>query len=192
MIGIRDEAPWDRSAREELLDRAFGPARFEKTSERLREGRIPAIALSAFENSEDDGETLVGSVRLWNAETADGRSVLMLGPLAVDEACRGSGIGARLMRAALNRAAVGGHSAVVLVGDASYYSRFGFSPASTLGLDLPGPVERERFLGLEFAEGALGGAMGCLKPTGPLADKPFGVGEEEIDLVLLRPWPPAR
>lgn len=192
MIGIRDEAPWDRGAREKLLDRAFGTSRFEKTSERLREGRVPAIALSAFENSKDDGETLVGSVRLWNAEAADGRPVLLLGPLAVDGSCRGSGIGARLMRAALNKAAIAGHSAVVLVGDAPYYGRFGFSAALTLGLDLPGPVERERFLGLELAEGALEGAMGCLRPTGPLVDEPLVASEEEIDLVLLRPWPPAR
>ncbi|MXN65780.1 GNAT family N-acetyltransferase [Stappia sp. GBMRC 2046] len=192
MIEIRDEALWDHDAREELLDRAFGLSRFEKTSERLREGRVPAIALSAFRHDGDGRETLVASVRLWNAETADGRPVLLLGPLAVDESCRGFGIGARLMRTALNRAAVAGHSAVVLVGDAPYYGRFGFSSALTLGLDLPGPVERERFLALELAEGALDGAMGCLCPTGLLGDASVAASDEDFDALFVRPWPPAR
>ena len=46
-LAIRDETFADIDARERLLDAAFGPARFAKTCERLREGRAPAHALRA-------------------------------------------------------------------------------------------------------------------------------------------------
>jgi predicted N-acetyltransferase YhbS len=54
------------------------------------------------------------------------------------------------------------------VGDEPYYSRFGFSAAKAAGLQLPGPVERNRFLGLELVPGALDGAEGMVAATGRL------------------------
>ncbi len=71
------------------------------------------------------------------------------------------------MRAALRRARILGHGAVLLMGDAPYYARFGFSPALAEGLFMPGPFERERFLGLELRQGALAGARGILRATEP-------------------------
>jgi len=164
-ILIRSETMADAAGREDLLEAAFGPARFKKTCERLREGRLPAVALVA----EVDGR-IVGSVRLWAVAAGPGRPALVLGPLAVDGAFRRAGIGARLVGVALNQAAVGGHGAVLLVGDAPYYARFGFTAALTEALWMPGPVERERFLGLELRDGALTGASGVLVATGRLAE----------------------
>jgi predicted N-acetyltransferase YhbS len=60
-----------------------------------------------------------------------------------------------------------GHKAVILVGDAPYYNPLGFERALTRGLALPGPVEEERFLGLELATGALAGAQGRVIAAGP-------------------------
>jgi predicted N-acetyltransferase YhbS len=168
MLTIDEEVPGDTGAREALLDRAFGPARFAKTSERLREGRLPVLALSARR-----GGLLIGTARLWavtagaSAGPGDCRA-LLLGPLAVAPEHQGCGVGAALMRRALNRAAAAGHGAVLLVGDAPYYGRFGFSAELTRDLDMPGPVERHRFLGLELRPGALAGASGLLRPAGAL------------------------
>jgi len=162
MLRIDEEAPGQAGAREALLDRAFGPARFAKTSERLREGRLPVLALSALE----DG-ALVGTLRLWAVAAGETRA-LLLGPLAVAAEHQGQGIGGKLMRRALNRAAAAGHGAVLLVGDAPYYARFGFSAGLTRDLEMPGPVERHRFLGHELVAGALGGARGLLRPAGAL------------------------
>src|SRR3546814_8353149 len=78
MLTIDDEAPGEAGAREVLLDRAFGPGRFAKTSERLREGRLPVLALSAREDA-----TLIGTVRLWAVEAESGNRLLLLGPLAI-------------------------------------------------------------------------------------------------------------
>ncbi|MGA7806410.1 MAG: N-acetyltransferase, partial [Bradyrhizobium sp.] len=67
---------------------------------------------------------------------------------------------------AISAARARSHGAVILLGDAPYYARFGFSAAMTAELSLPGPFERERLLGLELREGALDGAWGMIVPTG--------------------------
>ena len=133
-----------------------------RTCQRLRDGRAPAegLAFSAVRNGK-----FVGTVRLWHV-SAGGRPALMLGPLAVDPSCRGLGLGAALMRHALAAATSRGHGAVILLGDAAYYARFGFTAAKTAKLSLPGPFERERLLGLELCDGALDGACGLIVPTG--------------------------
>lgn len=164
MIAYMTEQAGDIFARETLLDRAFGPGRFRKSSEKIRSGRLPSEGLAFVAR---DGDRLVGSVRLWDA-AAGSAPLLLLGPLAVDDECRGAGIGAALMRLAVERARTLGHGAIVLVGDELYYRRFGFSMAGMGKMAMPGPFERARFLGLELVRGALEGAEGVLRPTGRL------------------------
>ena len=113
-----------------------------------------------------------GTVRLWHVSVGPDRPALLLGPIAVDPALQGLGLGAKLMRAALERATARGHGAVLLVGDAPYYARFGFSAALTERLRLPGPYERERFLGVELEAGALAGARGLISATGAIEEPP--------------------
>lgn len=170
-VSLRLEKRRDAEAREQLLDAAFGDTRFDKTCERLRETNRAAEGLSLVAVKQG---RLVGTLRLWPVVTGDGREALLLGPLAVDLSERSAGIGARLMRLALKRARRAGHKAVLLVGDAPYYARFGFSPELTRDLDLPGPVDRTRFLGLELVPGALEGAYGVLQPAPvmPVLQKP--------------------
>ncbi len=169
MVTIRKEAFTDIEAREALLDRVWGAARFQKTAERLREGRDPAEGLSLI--AEDD-DHLVGTVRLWHVSAGPSRPALLLGPLAVDAAWRGCGVGAALMRRALGVAERRGHAAVLLVGDAPYYERFGFSAEKTGALWLPGPFERQRLLGCELDAGALDGARGLIGAMGRPAPTP--------------------
>jgi predicted N-acetyltransferase YhbS len=164
-FAIRAERASDVAAREALLDACFGTNRQSRTCQRLRDGCAPAegLALSVVRRGR-----LVGSVRLWHV-SAGGKPALMLGPLAVDPSCRKLGVGAALMNHALAVAAVRGHGAVILLGDAAYYARFGFTAAKTAGLSLPGPFERERLLGLELRDGALDGACGLIAATGASA-----------------------
>jgi predicted N-acetyltransferase YhbS len=121
---------------------------------------------------------------LWHV-SAGGKPALVLGPLAVDSACRALGIGAALMNHALAAAKAGGHGAVILLGDAPYYARFGFSALKTGGLSLPGPFERDRLLGLELRDGALDGACGMIAPAG--ASEPKAARANK----MLRPVPHA-
>ena len=164
-FAIRAERASDVVAREALLDACFGVNRQARTCQRLRDGRAPAegLALSAVREGR-----LVGTVRLWHV-SAGGVPALVLGPLAVDEASRKLGVGAALMTRALEMARQRSHGTVILLGDAPYYARFGFSTAKTAELSLPGPFERDRLLGLELREGALDGAWGMIMATGALA-----------------------
>ena len=161
-FAIRAERASDVVAREALLDACFGEGRHRRTCQRLRDGRAPAegLGLSAVREGR-----LVGTVRMWHV-SAGGVPALMLGPLAVDDTCRSLGVGAALVARALDVARQRGHGAVVLLGDAPYYARFGFSGQKTGELALPGAFERDRLLGLEFRQGALDGAWGMIAPTG--------------------------
>jgi predicted N-acetyltransferase YhbS len=171
MATIRHERPFDIPAREALLDQCFGSARFAKTSERLREGRLPAEGLSFVAT---DRGRLAGTVRLWHVSAGPGRPALLLGPLAVRPDCRGRGIGAALMAHAIAQARRRSHQEILLVGDAPYYARFGFSAAATGALSLPGPFERHRLLSLSLAAraGERGAAAGLVRATGIAAPRP--------------------
>ena len=169
MVTIRDEKISDIAAREALLDIAYGAERFTKTSERLREGRLPAdrLALVAIDHGQ-----IIGTVRLWHVTAGPGRAALLLGPLAVHPEHRNRGIGSTLMRRAVARARMLGHRVILLVGDAPYYGRFGFTSAQTGDLWMPGRYDRDRLLALELQPGALAGARGMIGAAGELAPTP--------------------
>jgi predicted N-acetyltransferase YhbS len=178
-FAIRAERASDVIAREALLDACFGENRHMRTCQRLRDRRAPAegLALSAVREGR-----LVGTVRLWHV-SAGGKPALMLGPLAVDMTCRSLGVGAALIVRALAAAKARGRGAVILLGDAPYYARFGFSDVKTGELSLPGPFERDRLLGLELREGALDCARGMIAPTGALLLKPKASRAKALQVV---------
>ena len=168
-ISLRQERPGDVKAREALLDEAFGEGRHRKSSQRLRDGRLPADGLSFIAT---ESRRVVGTARLWHAACVSGQPVLLLGPVAVAVNRRNRGIGAALIRHALGEARRLGHDAVVLVGDAPYYGRFGFSAEKTGKLRLPGPFERHRLLALELKAGALDNARGLISAAGRVSAQP--------------------
>ena len=163
MATIRHERLSDVNAREALLDEAFGEERARKSSERLREGRLAAEGL-AF--TATDERRVIGTARLWNIACGNGESMLLLGPVAVACDAQRRGIGAALVECAIRDARKLGYAAIVLVGDAPYYGRFGFSAEKTAALTMPGPYEPHRLLALELQPGALDGAQGMIAATG--------------------------
>lgn len=145
------EAAVDHEAFEALLDHAFGPGRFVKVSERVREfARFrPDLSFCAW-----DGDRLVGGVRQWEVHVGD-RPVIFLGPLAVEADVRKYGTGGELVRRACLAAKAAGFPVVLLVGDEPYFERFGFSSAGTRSVVLPGPVDQRRVLAWGLAEGEM-------------------------------------
>lgn len=137
-LPIVSEATGDRFGVEALVAAAFGPGRFAKTAERLREGSTPLAGFVAR-----DGQRVVGSVRLWPIRIG-GEPAAFLGPIAVDARLRKGGLGARLVEQCLAEAQARGLRAVLLVGDAPYFGRFGFVRAE--GARLPGPADPRRVL----------------------------------------------
>ena len=150
-VRIERERSGDAAAVDALVLAAFGPGRFAKTAERLREAAHLAAGFCAFE-----GERLIGSVRLWSITVGEARSVF-LGPIAVDVASRRGGLGAELVQACLDEAKAMTLDGVLLVGDPPYFSRFGFLPAPDAVLS--GPVDRRRVMWLPITEIPPAGAV---------------------------------
>lgn len=177
-LALVAEQPHHAPLIDALLDEAFGQARRQKTVYRLRTAVAPVASLCVV--AEHHGR-LVGSIRYWPVMI--GRAAvpaLLLGPVAVSEARRSAGLGAVLIHHTLKQAADLGHRIVLLVGDAPYYTRFGFTRALAAPLDLPGPVDLERFLALELVPGALAGVSGMVGP------------HTSAQLPPLSPWNPSR
>ena len=144
------ERPRDHALVEGLIARAFGPGRFAKTAERLRETNAPDLAMSLIAW---DGDTAVGCVRQWPV-LIGGTPALLLGPFAVEEAFRKRGLGATLIRSACGVAARAGHGLILLVGDEPFFGPLGFSRAPAARVRLPGPVDQRRVMVRELIPGA--------------------------------------
>lgn len=188
MVTLGHEVPHDIPQVEALLDQVFGAdERMKKTCQRLRDGQAPSEGLALV--LRDDAGAVVGTLRFWDVVVGGETRALLLGPLAIDPSLQSSGLGSKLMRHGLNLAAARRHQAVILVGDEPYYRRFGFDPNLTLAMDLPGPVDRARFLALELVAGSLSGAAGMIAPLEPAAGLPCGmVFDPEFDPSLTLGW----
>jgi predicted N-acetyltransferase YhbS len=147
LVEIDAEQPGDAAVVDALVAQAFGPGRYAKTAERLREGSSPIPGLSLV--AREDGQ-VVGTVRLWPVEAA-GVRLAFLGPIAVDSGRRSEGLGAALVEQACAAAKTLGWPGVLLVGDEPYFGRFGFKRVKAA---LPGPVNPARVLLLELQPGA--------------------------------------
>lgn len=168
---ITPESLQDSADIEQLLDVAFGPDRSQKTVYRLRESVAPVDALSGV--IREDG-VLKGSLRFWPIVLGPGRvPALLLGPVAVAPKDRGQGYARALIWRGLERARLLGYKIVLLVGDEPYYGQFGFERRLAERLSLPGPVDLERFLGLELVPGALGDVTGMVQRAGPDEAQPL-------------------
>lgn len=146
---VQAETPADAEAVEALVLAAFGPGRFAKTAERLRERAGIAAGFVVR-----DGDRIVGSVRLWKI-TVGQTPALFLGPIAVDAASRRAGLGADLVAACVTHAKAMGTAGVLLVGDPPYFARFGFAAAPNVRL--PGPVDPRRIMWLPVGVQAVEG-----------------------------------
>ncbi|MBP0618002.1 GNAT family N-acetyltransferase [Jiella mangrovi] len=144
------------AAIEAICDEAFGPGRFTRAAERVREMTAHDPALSFV--AEYQGE-VIGSVRLTPIMVGD-TPTLLLGPLAVRPTCKNRGFGKALMRRAAEAAREKGEGSIVLIGDPPYYQPLGYRPLPPGSILMPGPVDPRRVLGLELAEGALDGLVG--------------------------------
>ena len=146
---ITPETAADRDEVDALVLAAFGPGRFAKTAERIRE----TARLSAAFTAREDGR-LIGSVRLWSI-TVDGLDALFLGPITVAKDVRSGGLGADLVGVCIGEAQGRGVAGVLLVGDPPYFQRFGFQSAPDVRL--PGPADPRRVLWLPITSAAPSG-----------------------------------
>ncbi|MDX2276829.1 MAG: N-acetyltransferase [Hyphomonadaceae bacterium] len=152
------EHPEHEAGIERVLDRAFGPGRFAKTSERVRErGAAPEPELSRVALNEAD--EVIGVCRLWRIRIG-AAPLHFLGPLAVDPAHQGDRLGLALAKGAVDAARASGGAGIVLVGAEPFFRPLGFSQIPQGRVLMPGPVAAHRFLWLELIPGAFDHARG--------------------------------
>src|SRR3546814_20811845 len=102
----------------------------------LREHLDPLPELSFSAVADDDG--FLASIRYWPIAIA-GTPAILPGPLAVEPALQGRGIGKALVRPSLAAAPQAGQRIRAVVGDPSYSWPVGFLPPLGQGLPLPAP-----------------------------------------------------
>ena len=157
---IRIETDGDAPALSQLSAEAFGPGRFTRSAYRVREG-VPPVAALCLCGLLD--RKLVGGIRFTAIRIGEGEGAALLGPLVVDPVVKGKGYGKALVEEGLAQARAEGFALVLLVGDMSYYGRFGFQPVPPGQIALPGPVDPARLLAVELVPGALAEAAGVVK-----------------------------
>lgn len=179
MITIDQERLHDTADIETLLDAAFGPERFSKSSYALRENLLAIQNLCFVARKED---RIVGTVRHYPIQICDmlsgaSENAVLLGPLAVAPDIQRDGIGGKLMTHALQRAKACGHKRVLLVGDADYYCRFGFEPVLPRYITLPGGRDARRLLAWQAATVSTLPAVGKIMPgwSEPVSVPAWGV-----------------
>ncbi|WP_412562102.1 GNAT family N-acetyltransferase [Thalassobius sp. MITS945101] len=140
---------------EALYDLCFAPGRTALSSYRLRDEVDPVAELSLLAR---DGEgILAGAIRYWPVRVGDDVA-LLLGPVAVHPTHQGEGLAALLIQDSMERATRLGWARVMLVGDAPYYSRYGFERLPDVVM--PPPTNPDRVLGHALQAGAWDGVAG--------------------------------
>ena len=154
MIELRPETADDWWEVEALFDLCFAPGREALSSYRLRDDipPVPGLSLVARENA-----IMAGAIRFWPVRVG-GAPALLLGPVAVHPTHQGEGLGGVLVSDGLTAARAAGWTRVMLVGDAPYYGRFGFTRLE--GVAMPPPTNPARILGQALVPGAWDGVSG--------------------------------
>jgi predicted N-acetyltransferase YhbS len=174
-VVLRSERPGDRDALLALTAEAFAvspvtglPVEGEPVEVRVlrelfdAEEYLPEFSIVA----ELDGEIVghVISTRAWVGDL----ELLGLGPIGVTPRLQRHGIGTALMRETVVRANAAGEKGIALLGSTEYYPRFGFVPASSLGVEAPDKKWGDHFQLLPLALWP-GGVHGTFRYAGPLA-----------------------
>ncbi|HGG04757.1 MAG TPA: N-acetyltransferase [Aliiroseovarius sp.] len=162
MYSLSQETGADFWEVEALYDLCFAPGREALSSYRLRDGVAPVAKLSLVARDADG--ILGGAIRYWPV-CVGGADCLLLGPVAVHPTRQGEGLGGVLIRDSLALAKSGpaAWSRVLLVGDASYYGRFGFKKRADI--KMPPPTNPDRVLGLSLTDMAWQGVSGQVTPV---------------------------
>ncbi len=158
---IRPEQPGDFETVDALLLATFGREAEARLVHRLRASDKITSALVAEENARILGHVVLSKIVV-DSEAGE-VAALALAPLAVEPAFQRLGIGSALVSAGLERCRLNRHPRVLVLGDPSYYARFGFVPAERFGLKHPIPSPADAFMAIELEPGAFAKTSGTVR-----------------------------
>lgn len=146
---IRPAAPTDSAAIRDVVAAAFGQPDEADLVDRLRADGDALVELVAEDDGKVIGHILFSRLGIGPIEGA------ALAPLAVAPDRQRTGVGVALTEAGLERCRELGVPAIVVLGHADYYPRFGFS--AVLARSLEAPFSGPSFMAIELMPGALAG-----------------------------------
>ena len=129
-LTIRTEEPRDAT-----IIRALHRLAFEEDAPGLIVDKLRASGHSVISIVAEQAGQITGHVMFSRIEAP--MRALALAPVGVIPLFQGRGIGSALIREGLDRARKEGWQAVFVLGNASYYGRFGFSAAAAQGYTSP-------------------------------------------------------
>lgn len=162
-IVIRQETPADVEAVKNVHQLAFGRPDESALVESIRQSDsyIPELSFVALIDDQIVGHVLFSIVHI--DTEPEPKRVLALAPLAVRPDYQRVGVGARLTHHGLAEAKARGWDAVIVLGQPSYYPRFGFQPSHEFGIESPFPLnDPSAFMVMEMAEDALENCSGMV------------------------------
>ena len=157
---IRPESPDDLQAIRDVNLRAFETGMEATLVDALREQAEPIVSLVAVSDNVVVGHILFSPVTL---SSQPGLPIMGLAPMAVIPERQRQGIGSDLVHAGIDVCRDAGCVAVVVLGHAEYYPRFGFTPASRFGLTSEYDVPDDVFMAMELSAGVLRGNAGTIR-----------------------------
>ena len=163
---VRAELPEDAPAIRRINEAAFGRTAEAGIVDVLRTKGAVILSMVAVSSPAGCGEAeglpvahaLFSPVTIGTGNTA--AAAVGMGPVAVLPEWQGQGVGTMLVETSLEILRMARLSAVVVLGHARFYARFGFLPAKEWGLTLGMDVPQGAFMVLELQAGALAGTAG--------------------------------
>ena len=161
MTHIRPEQPDDLPWIHAVNSLAFGQPDEANLVDQLRDdGDVLASLVAIGDGDEIDGHILFSALDVLFDDGTSAR-VAALAPVAVRPDRQRQGIGKGLVRAGIAACTAQGLGAIIVLGHAAYYPKFGFSAA--LAQPLRSPFPGEHFMALELIPGMLRGKTGAVR-----------------------------
>ena len=168
MTTIGPESPSDHDAIRDVVGAAFDGDFEVALVDACRRSTAFDSELSLVARTSDAvvGHACFTPVRI--GESTAGSTGVVLAPLSVRPSNQGAGIGSKLVREGLERAATKGYRFCILHGDPAFYQRFGFGRADRYGIENPLETPPSEFLAVELAPEGLDTVAGHVHYPPPL------------------------
>jgi len=145
-MNIRESTPSDHATVDALVEAAFKQPAEARLVNALRASGDAVTDLVAETDNRITGHILLSKLRAPD-------NCVALAPVSVAPDYQNQGIGSALIRDAIDRAKQSGWTAIFLLGDPAYYTRFGFNVGKAATFETEYPAEY--FMALELEAGAL-------------------------------------
>ena len=156
-IQIREERPEDAEEIRDVNKRAFGQDQEGNIVDALRSNGAALLSLVAIVDDRVVGHIMYSPIVVGELTGA------ALGPMAVLPEYQRRSIGSKLVEAGSLRLKDAGWPFIIVLGHPSFYPRFGFTPASALGITCEWNVPDDVCMVLVLDSGRMHGVSGLAK-----------------------------